>query len=334
MEANLNDILVTNILNYIPKNIKAVAYLMDLLGLSRESVYRRMRGEIPFSIEEIVKLSIALNFSIDEIIGGNQKQERVSFDLSSMESNDSPKAFLLMLEHFYNYIEGLVPLENREAIMAINRFHPTFLVCFNNLFKFSYYKWLHQDHEVSLKQYFSEIVIPPEINAVREHIRSDFQKLDNSALILDPNVFLSLIKDIQYYHQRKLINDEELLNLKIEISNLIDFYEKIAKIGVLNKKTKIYLYLSPLCITTNMGYVSYENTSQSFFWLFTINPMIVNNPEICAIQKRWLYSWKRQSICITQSNEIMQADFFDKQREYLDEIIGSKNIKLPEVIYF
>ncbi|MDR0866374.1 MAG: hypothetical protein LBO74_15805 [Candidatus Symbiothrix sp.] len=325
METTLNEILITNILNYIPKNIKAVSYLMDLLGLSRESVYRRMRGEIPFSLDELAKLSIALNFSIDEIIGGARKRERVFFDLSSIESTDSVKSFYSMLEKFANHIDGVFISDTMETIMAMNRFHPTFLTSFDNLFRFTYYKWLHQNHEVSLKQYFSDIVISPELNALKDSIRLSLEKVCNSILILDPNVFLSLTKDIQYYHQRKLINDDELIILKKELCHLIDSYERIAKTGVFNTNIRIYLYLSPLFINTNMGYTCLENTSQSIFWLFTINPVIVSNRDICELQKRWLNSMKRQSICITQSNEIMQAEFFDKQYEYVNEILNPKN---------
>lgn len=46
--------LISRILISIPDNINPVLYLMDLLDLSRESAYRRIRGEIPFTFWEIL----------------------------------------------------------------------------------------------------------------------------------------------------------------------------------------------------------------------------------------------------------------------------------------
>ena len=65
MKKNLNSVLIAIVLDKIPTTIKPVSYLMELLNLSRESAYRRLRGEISFSFEETAKLSTALDFSVD-----------------------------------------------------------------------------------------------------------------------------------------------------------------------------------------------------------------------------------------------------------------------------
>jgi len=67
MEFNLNKRIVASILKHIPENEKPVVYLINILNISCESIYRRLRGDIPFSIEELVKLASNLDFSIDTI---------------------------------------------------------------------------------------------------------------------------------------------------------------------------------------------------------------------------------------------------------------------------
>jgi hypothetical protein len=322
MKTDLNKILITTVLDNIPKSIKPVSYLMDALQLSRESVYRRIRGEIPFSIEETALLSIKLGFSADEILGGSKKG-RAFFDLLSIKTAESSEAFLVMLRKYYEHIEGVINAEDGRSIMALNRLPPAFHVFFDNLFRFIYYKWLHQNDEITSKQHFLNVAIPPELALLQEKIQGGLRRISNISLIFDPNVFLSIIRDIQYFYQRKLVSSEELDLLKEDMFKLIDFYEEIAKTGMLDFSSKINIYLSPLYINANTCYMSLDqNTSESIFWILTVNPMFVNNPEVCTMHKKWLSSLQRQSILITLSNEILQTEFFDKQRKYIDKYLG------------
>jgi hypothetical protein len=322
MKTDLNSILITTILENIPKNMKTVSFLMDALQLSRESVYRRIRGEISFSVEEVALLSTKLGFSIDEMLG-KTKIGRAFFDLLSINTNESSEVFLNMLKRYHSHIEAVINSENGKIIMALNRLPPTFHVFFDNLFKFVYYKWLHQNDEISSKHPFSSVEIFPDLYSIQEKIQIALKTISNISLIFDPNVFLGMIRDIQYFYQRRLICSEELDVLKNEMFMLIDFYENIAKTGTIDNN-RAYIYLSPLYINANTCYVNLDQyTSQSIFWIMTVNPMFVSNQDVCLIHKRWLSSLQRQSILITLSNEILQAEFFDKQRKYVEKYLNN-----------
>jgi hypothetical protein len=321
MRTNLNEILIPTVLESIPTSIKPVAFLMDTLQLSRESVYRRIRGEIPFSIGEVAQLSLALGFSLDELMGGSRKG-RAFFDLLSGKNAESPEAFLTMLQKYHDHIENYINVENGKIILALNRLPPTLFVFFNPLFKFIYCKWLHQNEENPSKQSFSDVVVPDELLAVQENIQFSFKKMKNISLIFDPNVFSCITRDIQYFFQRKLINCHELEILKEELYRLIDFFEEIAKTGALEYSSKINIYLSPLYINSNTCYADINGLSESIFWIFTTNPMYVSHSEVCATHKKWLLALQRQSVLITLSNEILQSEFFDKQRKYVEMHLG------------
>ena len=44
------------------------------------------------------------------------------------------------------------------------------------------------------------------------------------------------------------------------------------------------------------------------------------NKEITARHKLWIDSLKKYCTVISQSNELLQAEFLNKQREYIDNI--------------
>ena len=97
MTMNLNKIVLTKILDIMPENLKPVTLLMEVLDIGKESAYRRLRGEKPFSMEEIYKLSLVLNFSLDEIIS-NDKSDAAAFNhIGTIRQNPSKNSRVFSL---------------------------------------------------------------------------------------------------------------------------------------------------------------------------------------------------------------------------------------------
>ncbi|GHS97650.1 hypothetical protein FACS189421_04820 [Bacteroidia bacterium] len=318
MEKNLYGLLIDHLLDHIPKSIKASSFLMDLLGLGRESIYRRIRGEIPFTADEIIKIAAALHVSIDEVIDSNNKgQDKVSYDLSLIEPVAYPQIFQSSLEQIYTRLLSRRP---KEMVLAVNSFHSAFLTGFDALFKFSYYQWLCQNSDVQTTQSFSGLPVSPELEKLKEQIHTGFQETDRTEMVLDANVFSNLIKEIEYFHQKKLINDEEKALLKEEMSGLVASCERMAKTGLAGAN-RLTLFLSVyLPVTSNIGVMHWDDMCQSVFRLDTIPHLIISQPHICNLQQTGIDFLKRQSICITQSNEIMQSEFFEIQRQNVDSL--------------
>lgn len=318
---DLNEIIVSTVLKNIPKNIKPVIYLMELLDLSRESVYRRIRKDIPFSMDELTKLALTLDFSLDEIVEGS-KRERIFFDLGLKNPSNSVDSFSSVFQEYSSYINSLSKAKSSSVFMALNCVYPLFTVFFADLFKFNYFKWLVETQDNIPKNYFSNLVLPQELTALQQKITEEIKGTRNVAIILSPNISLSVIKDIQYYYQRKLINKEDLEILRIDLLKMMDFAEDVARTGRLDgENSQIDIYISIPYINSNTIYMEYDDVSEVHYWIYPTNPMIIRNSEINNIQKKWFLSLKKSSTLITQSNEILQADFFDTQRKLINRFV-------------
>ncbi|GAB6011886.1 helix-turn-helix domain-containing protein [Viscerimonas tarda] len=316
---NLNEKIVSKILNSIPSNIKPINYLMDMLDMGRESAYRRMRGEISFNIEEIAKLSVELGFSIDELLK-ESKGNHVLFDLPIDRHDDTSKAFMVMLQQYRDQLIHRIEAKDAEALMTLNLIPATFTSFFDNLFKYSYYRWVHQTNESSLSYRLSDVVLPTEITDLQKEIRENIRKTNKSVYILDPNMFVNTIRGIQYYYRRKLINEEELRLLKKDLLALVDLLEKLMQTGVLEPKAKFFFYLSSVSIEANSTYSRYDNHCLSHFQIYLTNPIVVHNSELCVIHRNWLESLKKYSTLITRSQEILQIRFLNQQRIYIENL--------------
>jgi len=325
---DLDEIIVNTVLKNIPKNIKPVIYLMELLDLSRESVYRRLRKDIPFSMDELAKLALTLNFSLDEIIEGS-KRERIFFDLGLKNPSNAADSFLALCQEYSLHINNLSKAKNSNVFMALNCVYPLFTVFFPNLFKFQYFKWLVETQDNLPKNYFSNLTLPQELYALQQKIMEEIKATRNTTVILSPNISLSIVKDIQYYYQRKLINKEDLEILKKDLLKLSDFAENVAKTGRLEGgSSQIDIYISIPYINSNTVYLEYDDISEVHYWIYSNNPMVIRNSEISNIQKKWFLSLKKSSTLITQSNEILQADFFDTQRKLINKLMDEHAEKI------
>lgn len=319
MDNMLNNGLVTEILSRIPQDTKPIDYLMDALDLSKESAYRRMRSEIPFTFSEIVKLTQLLNFSVDEIIG-REKNNRIFLDLHIDTFLKPEETFLAMVKEYHRWIDSVGKTKKMEILISLNRVSLLMLVKSDILFKFFYYKWMHQIHRTSFNYRFADIVIPPEILSVQQGIKESVSNLKNITIMLDRDVFLSIVREIQYYYNRGLISEEDVLILKEKLLKLLDFMGVTMQRGYNESGAKQLYFLSLLGIESNSGYTLYDGNEFSQYWIYSVNFVTVNNHEICALHRNWFESLRKTSVLITKSNEILQAEFLEKQRKSIENI--------------
>jgi len=328
MLRNKKDLLTTKILDSIPKNIKPIEYLIKILEISKESAYRRLRGDIPFTFEEMSKLSLDLDFSMDELVA-KPGETRVLVNMQTGTGDDPAAVFSKRFEQYYKFLLHLEDYPNVETVFTLNHIPVIASVYFKNLFKFFYFKWLHKNHETSLRLNFSDIILSDEIEELRKKVRfSTLNCANKITLILDSNFFVSLMDEIQYYHKRKLITDEDFEILKNDILGFVEMLETSAQTGILGQNAKISIYLSSMNIEANSVYLKYNGSETSFIYTFSINPLNISNPAIGEKHKKWIDSVKKYSTLITQSNEMLQTEYFDKQREFISSPSNDNFISL------
>jgi len=326
MRGKQNELLSEKILESIPENIKPIEFLTELLNIGKESAYRRMRSEIPFTFEEITKLALELDFSVDEIIGKN-KEERIFLDLQVNSSSSHEESFLATIQEYYKYTELISNANDKEVFCALNRLSVATMLGFDTLFKLYYYNWKHQTYNVSINDPFSVTVIPPEVNALRHQFKLLKPDIYNVHYIIDRDIFQNTTRMIQYYYNRKLISDEEIVILKDELNCVLKNIEMVMQTGCNETGASASYYLSLLDIEMNSNCATFDGNIACLYWMHPVNSICIVNQEVCNMQKRWIESIKKYSILVTLSNEILQAEFINKQVQYLNNLT-------KEIVYF
>lgn len=315
MNRRVNDRLISQIIKNIPSEIKVIDYLKETLKISRESLYRRVRGEIPFTFDEISRLSVELDFSIDEIVRPNNIN-RVYFALPAEHSENPSKSFCKMLENHYDFVQTLLNSKDVEITIALNYVWPIFTLFFDPLFKFSYYRWMHFNREDSPRYKYSDVHIPQEIIAIKDKIKFTSPYVHNTVFITDQFIYLNLIKDILYYYERKLISDDELLEIKNGVADYFKLFQE--QITMTHPVFKVYNYVSAISFGVNCSYIRFDDNVRCHFHTLSVSNILIDNPSLCESNKDWLDSLRKYATMITESNEIFQAEFMNTQYKYLE----------------
>ncbi|MDR3220237.1 MAG: hypothetical protein LBU22_14905 [Dysgonamonadaceae bacterium] len=318
MNKQLNELLITTILKNVPRSIKPVNYLTDILGISRESAYRRMRSEKFFSFDEIAELSLKLDFSVDEVIRGNV-EDKIFSELQITMLSSPEENFRTMMIAYYKWVEEITQVKSA-VIISVNSLESIFATQFEALSRFLYFRWMHRSHKTTINSSLSAIVLPPEMVEIQKKINSRISLINEITVILNRDVILNLIREIQYYYSRKLISEEEVMLLKNDLTEYVNLFEKMMQKGANELGPKYYFYLSLLDIESNSICARFNEKMVSQYWISAMKSVIITDQNICKIQQYWLESLKKYSVLITQSNEILQALFLNKQREYIENI--------------
>jgi len=314
----LNEKLVSLVNRYIPSNIKLVPYLMDKLQLSKEPVYRRIKGEVAFTFEEVYTLATELEFSLDEV--SVQSRKRSFFTLPVSDECGPQDSYLNTLTDYFEFIKEQYNTENAYSVIALNTILPIYVTPYEGISRFMYFKWLHLTNSLPVGHTFSSFILSPEIINVCKKINYYAKFLPGSTFLVDEGVYLSVIKDIQYYYKRKLISDADIKLLKEELQDFVKISEKIVTGKLADSGVRYFLNISAVNIKSNTSYSDFNGKLSAHIWVYPVNAISIKDPDACKWHKDWVDSLIKYSVLINESNDMFRIEFFKRQYEYIDNM--------------
>ena len=319
MNDQLQKNLIATIREKVPMEKKLVVYLADKLSLGRESVYRRLRGEIYFTFEEIATLSLNLGFSVDNIVG-TKKNENALFNIHMLQSSNYTDIYKNKLLEYGRMFRKMHERADAEVRVSINSLPYYFYINYKNLSRFRIYKWLHQNQKIGVNSKFAEFELPEDVQEAHKIFYQDIRKIPNITIIMDNNIFWSAAKDIEYFYKRGLLSDEDLQLLREELLDIVDKLEEAATKGVSQSGAKAAIYYSS--INLEASYLHFESADWHFSQVrvFSISAIDSYDDRLCEIQKNWIDSLKKYSVLISGSGEIQRFEYMNKQRKYINKI--------------
>lgn len=318
----------------LPSETNIVNLLADILFLGKDSIYRRLRGEVPFTFDELARIAERLNISLDSIVGIRHGDKSVFSIRGFYTNNDIFENCYITLEKKIELCQQLNLYSEQRISQACNTLPYALFFLHNNLSKFKIYRFLFQTHIIPTSHKLADVTIPDRLLKIRADYMAELKKVQTLELIFDENIFISTAKEILYFMKLGLITLPELMLLKEELFEALADTERYATIrDVYGKKQHISIYLSNIDIDASYLYYECKGFTVADIAVYSIGSLNTISPKICEVSKTWIDTYKRFSTSITHSSELYRHRFFHAQREELTKIFSSAQTKTNELFF-
>jgi hypothetical protein len=308
----------------LPPHLSFVDEIAELLHISNDSAYRRIRGEKPIAFEELQVLCSHFKVSLDQFL--HLRSDSIVFNgrLTGYEDftfTDYLKGVLEQLMLFNSF-------EQREMIY-LTKDIPFFHHClFPELASFKFFLWrksvLH-DQQLARKP-FSCADISTEIADLIGRIATAYMILPSQE-IWNIESINSTLRQIDYYRNTHAFAGESDLRRILEcLDQVIDHLEQEAELGYkffpgdVKKvpRASFKLYVNEFILGDNSIHVKMNGSSVSFLNHSVMNYMGTRDPVFTSYTYHHMQNLMRKSTMISEVSEKERTRFFNITREKIN----------------
>ena len=315
----------------LPKNVLFTEEIADVLDVSYDASYRRIKGRTSLTFNEAVKLARHYKISLNEL-----------YDLPSDNS------LLINKNKFHDNIDGLIHFY-KELSYYTKTFHatdrtqvvysakdiPFYHVKTTNLYwKFRIYLHLNFSENNSINNKVSFYNFNPKFAAIEEanSFRETFKLTDIVDIWSDTTIDSSLYQ-IFYFFRTKTLRKEEALLLCDEINSII----KEIEYNVTNqhsdnlpnkKKFRYTLYYSKLLNLNHTIFFKNEVKKGVLIPYGSFSHIKIEDSNICDEMDSYLQKQLQLAKKISGETEIDRKVFFTTMYEKIDQLRNEINSKV------
>ena len=311
-------LFVSKLREMIPSSISLADELADLLGISTDSAYRRLRCETEIGIDELHKISSKYGISIDSVFAN--KGDTATFQYISLAEN--ALNFEKYLENIAGHLKRVNGFEHKQIIYAAEEvpvFHS-----FNSrvLSAFKMFYWQRSVLNVPELQTkkFEIDILSDTLFETGQRIHKLYSTIPSIEIWTDETI-LTVIKQLEFYVESGVFkNKEDALEIADAIASKIENIKQCAenstKVPGLEKNYQ--LYKSDVVIGTNCIHVDIGETNYSFISFNTLNSLTTSNAAFCKETEHWMENLIKKSTLISGTAEKQRYQFFNKMVKQID----------------
>jgi len=311
--------LIEALQNRIPQRGRLADVLAERLGIEKEAVYRRLRGSVPFSFEEVHTIATFLGFTLDSI--GESISPLTRHMTVLMIEFLAPKEIdYEKLEKFTETIDSLKEDPDSE-LGAIGSIIPSSLcVSYKYIYKFYLFKCLHQFGDAPKIKTYAETETSERLNRINRDFVEGTQNSPRTVYILDRRFIEYFVNDIRYFFDVRLITKNDVLLLKEDLHLLINDLERYAVGGCFDTGNTVDIFLANVHIDANYNYIDSTMYKMTMMRTFSFSDSYSFDEVVFQNMKNWLNFLKRTSTLISNGNVTERIRFFERQRKLINSI--------------
>jgi hypothetical protein len=318
-------LLFQQIKHTIPSHLSLVEEISELLNISNDSAYRRIRGEKSLSLEELLLISKRFDVSVDTLF--SLKSENVIFK----EIELGPKGIGIKewLEFILRDMVRIHAAREKEIIYSAKDpplFH-YFQIPEIGAFKtFFWQKTLMQFPEFADRKFRLDDY-DPEIQELGMRSLARYIKVPTVEL-WNVDTFMIAFSQMEYYWVSGLFeNSEDFFTLCDKFTLWLIHIQKQAELGFKylygeephGIEGTFKLYLNEVVRNDNSIYVKMDDVCVSYLTYNVLSLLITSNPDFCHHNEEFLKELCRKSSLISSVNAKERSHFFNKLLQRVED---------------
>lgn len=317
----VQQVFFNHIKSILPHHLSIVDEVANLLNISNDSVYRRMRGEKPLTFEEVQKLCVHFNISLDSIF----HLETDNFIFSGKLVSPTNFNFEHYLKKMLADIQMVKSFENAEFYFLnkdIPLFHH-FQIPELAAFKFFFFMKTILSYPEMANMKFSLDKVPESLKTIGKQIAECYCQVSSTEIWNIEGIDTTL-QQIDYYRDSRFFEKkEDLLHIYDCMGMILNHAERQASMG---KKFPIFLnenwagssyklYNNEVFLGDNTILVDAGIFKIVFINHSVINYMATRDEVFCNHINGSIQNTMQRSQLISSTGEKERARFFNAMRE-------------------
>ncbi len=317
-EPNLQQVLFQQIKAKIPENLSFVHEIADLLEISYDSAYRRIRGEKELSMEELYRLSHRFNISLDALLGiqaNNVVFQKHALDAGNYDIKD-------WLSTILEDIRRIHKAREKEIIYAAKDPPIFHYFQFPEIAAFKLFFWektIFDFPELEDKMFRLEDVNTEIVEIGNEILRSAIKV--PTIEIWNEDTCRTLMRQIEYYWISGYFEKKD------DVANMFDKFEKWVRHvqkqadhgfkfpygqpaeGIENS---FVMYVNDVVLNDNTIIARIGDIVTTYITFNQISLLVTQDPDFCGDVEQYLRQLMKKSNMISVSGERERNRFFNK----------------------
>ncbi|MFT4522936.1 MAG: hypothetical protein ACI8ZN_001888 [Bacteroidia bacterium] len=316
------DQLKTNLELVLPESTSVIDALSELLNTSKESVYRRFRGETSFTLEELILIREKHKISLDALFD-IENTAQVSFR-SLYSHEDAFMKYMLDINDLFNDLRLLPDTKLLNAAENLPFFRH---LAYPHLANFKKFYWQRSVmHRKEFQNKLFSIDNADEETTTLHATLSDQYNQTESVEIWTANTLVGTLTILEYYHTCGMVDTNTSLEaVYSDIKNLaIDLLDQ-AKNGYKTLSNgevggKFTLFLCELTVDNNgILLLSEEKPRYAAIGFNAINSLQSTNSLLLEECHVWYDAIIQKSVKVSGASERIRLTFFNNMIRLINE---------------
>lgn len=303
-------------------NVTLVDSIADILEISNDSAYRRLRCETLLDIQELITLCNHYRISLDSL----QVSDVVNFRYKPLPADNT--SLPGYLDSILSEMKMINSISNKQIIFTAEDLPIFHYFNYDLLTAFKLYYWnksILNSPQFNGKKFNPNLVDEKLIKTAKE-IYDLYIKIPSIEIWTEDTISV-ILKQVEYYWDSGLFEQKShALTVCNQMSDMLKTIQKDAELstkernGIYSEKANYTLYRSEVTIGNNCIQVTMNDVKVIFFSFNTFNTMSTSNYAFCQETDLWIKNLISKSTQISGVAEKMRHQFFNNLHKQLNNL--------------